>query len=89
MVPPYYSQLGAWRKDNTEGRYYKLALLYASDGEFGENAPEFLDHQVAELWHCTPMEARNAPAEDYFNALEYHAAKNQGLSDRMKSQQQR
>jgi hypothetical protein len=31
------------------------------------------------------MEARAAPAEDFFTAMEYHAAKNKGLEDRAKN----
>jgi hypothetical protein len=31
------------------------------------------------------MEARNAPAEDFFTAMEYHAAKNKGMEDRAKN----
>lgn len=66
-----------------------MSLYFSSGGQEGYLPNRFLDHIVAEKWRCTPEEARQASHGDFFDALEFHSARSNGLDDKAANDQAR
>ena len=77
---PYLSRLGGGNENDSEFR--QIVEYYASDGVVGALPSRFMVHIVAEKWGCTPDTARQASAQDFFDALLFHGARGRGESDK-------
>jgi hypothetical protein len=64
-------------------------LLIATGGDFGEWPEIFNDHDVAEIWHCKPSEAREESLQDYEVALLRRSIISEGRADYARNQRER